>query len=79
MASAWIEGKDLHVVIGDKAIPADRIMVEAAPDQPGTLLFARHGSDGVICIYLDKDGEPCDVPTVEYFAQKAKQLEGKDN
>ena len=79
MASAWIEGENLHIVVGGNRLPADRIEVEAAPDQPGTLLFAYRKNGVVDCIYVDKDEELCDTPTVKYFAKKADRYAGKDN
>lgn len=79
MASAWIEGENLHIVVLGNRIPADRIEIEAAPDQPGTLLFVHYKNGTVTCVYVDKDGEPCDTPTVKYFVKKADRYAGKDN
>lgn len=73
MANAWIEGENLHIVVEGKRIPADRIEVESAPEQPGILILAYYKNGKMISVYVDKDGESSDRHTADYFVKKARR------
>lgn len=69
MSTARIEGSILSVIAGDTRLQADKIEVEAAPEQPGTVITLYCGDD-ITAVYVDRDGEPCDETTVRFIHEK---------
>lgn len=67
MATARIEGDNLCIILdGNEIWAKDWIEVESAPEQPGVVLYTKDG----ICVYLDRNGEPCDETTVRHAVLK---------